>query len=256
MSTKTESKINSLLNSQPSGVVYCSSWLKSHGYSLDLQKRYKKSRWFESIGTGAMIRQFDQVDYLGGIYALQSQLGKTIHPAGKTALSMQGKSHYLELSTKRVQLFGDQNENLPQWFKKRDWKASVNYKATNFLPADLGLVEVEHKNFNVKVSTPARAVMECLYLAPESQPLLETFELMEGLNNIRPAMTQKLLEACKSVKVKRLFLFMADKARHDWLSYLNLEKVDLGSGKRSIVKDGVYVPKYQITIPKELEGTM
>ena len=256
MSTKNESKINTLLNSHPPGVVFSSSWLKSHGYSLDLQKRYRKSRWFESIGPGAMIRQFDQVDYLGGIYALQSQLGKTIHPAGKTALSMQGKSHYLELATKRVQLFGDQNENLPQWFKNRDWEITVNYKATNFLPADLGLVEVEHKNFKVKVSSPARAIMECLYLAPGLQPLQETFELMEGLNNVRPELTQQLLEACKSVKVKRLFLFMADKVGHDWLSYLNLEKIDLGSGKRSIVKDGVYEPRYQITIPKELGETM
>ncbi len=203
-----------------------------------------------------MIRRFDQVDYLGGIYALQSQLGKTIHPAGKTALSMQGKSHYLELSTKRVQLFGNQNENLSQWFRNRDWKVSVNYRATNFLPAKLGLVEVEHKNFKVKVSGPARAVMECLYLAPRSQPLQETFELMEGLNNMRPALTQQLLETCRSVKVKRLFLFMADKTGHDWLGYLNLEKIDLGSGKRSIVKDGVYVPRYQITIPKELGTTM
>ena len=256
MSTKNESKINTLLNSQPSGVVFASSWLKNHGYSLDLQKRYRKSRWFESIGTGAMIRQFDQVDYLGGIYTLQSQLGKTVHPAGKTALSMQGKSHYLELATKRVQLFGDQSEYLPQWFKNRDWKVSVNYRATNFLPAGLGLVEVEHKNFKVKVSSPARAVMECLYLAPRLQPLQETFELMEGLNNMRPALTQQLLETCRSVKVKRLFLFMAEKAGHDWLSYLNLEKIDLGSGKRSIVKDGVYVPRYQITIPKELGTTM
>ena len=82
------------------------------------------------------MRQFDQVDYLGGIYELQSQPGKTIHPADKTALSMQGKSHYLELATKRVQLFGNQNENLPQWFKDRDWKVSVNCRATNFLPAD------------------------------------------------------------------------------------------------------------------------
>jgi hypothetical protein len=252
VSTKTESKINKLLNSQPSGVVFTSTWLKNHGYSLELQKRYKKSQWFESIGTGAMIRQFDQVDYLGGIYALQSQLGKTIHPAGKTALTMQGKSHYLELSTKRVQLFGGQNENLPQWFKDRNWKVSVDYKATNFLPVDLGLVEVAHKNFNIKVSSPARAVMECLYLAPKSQPLQETFELMEGLNNLRPELTQQLLETCRSVKVKRLFLFLADKAGHDWLNYLNLEKIDLGSGKRSIVKDGVYVPRYQITIPKEL----
>ena len=203
-----------------------------------------------------MIRQSDQVDYLGGIYALQSQLGKTVHPAAKTALSMQGKSHYLELSTKRIQLFGGQNENLPLWFEKRDWGVSVTYKASNFLPPELGLVEVEHKGFKVKVSSPPRALMECLYLAPGSQPLLEVFELMEGLNNMRPALTQNLLEACKSVKVKRLFLFMADKARHDWLGYLNLEKIDLGSGKRRIVKEGVYISRYQITVPKELEETM
>ncbi len=74
------------------------------------------------------------------------------------------------------------------------------------------------------------------------------------LNNLRPASVQSLLEACTSVKVKRLFLYLADKAGHDWHNYLKLEKVDLGSGKRSIVKDGVYVSQYQITVPKELEA--
>ena len=59
--------------------------------------------------------------------------------------------------------------------------------------------------------------MECLYLAPKSQLLLEVFELMEGLNN-RPASVQKLLEGCTSVKVKRLFLYLVDKAGHEWLS--------------------------------------
>jgi hypothetical protein len=56
------------------------------------------------------------------------------------------------------------------------------------------------------------------------------------------------------VKVKRLFLYLADKVGHDWLSYISLDKVDLGSGKRAIVNDGVYVSKYQITVPKELEA--
>ena len=32
------------------------------------------------------------------------------------------------------------------------------------------------------------------------------------------------------------------------------DKVDLGSGKRAIVKDGVYVPRYQITVPRALEA--
>ncbi len=254
MSTENESKLNHLLSTQPLGVVLSSAWLADQGYSLDLQKRYKRSKWFDSIGTGALIRHSDRVDYLGGIYALQSQLGLSVHPAAKTALSMHGKAHYLELSTKAVQLFGGKDDILPLCFKQRDWGVSVACKLTSFLPPDLGLIEIEHKGFKVKVSSSARAVMECLYLAPKSQPLLEVFELMEGLNNLRPVSVQKLLEGCTSVKVKRLFLYLADKAGHEWLSYIDLDKVDLGSGKRAIVNDGVYVSKYQITVPKELEA--
>jgi hypothetical protein len=253
MSTEKESKINTLLSSQPLGSVLCSSWLVDQGYSLDLQKRYKKSQWFDSIGTGALIRHADDVDYLGGIYALQAQLGLFVHPAAKTALSLLGKTHYLALSTKKAQLFGCSTESLPLWFKKRDWNLNIECKLTSFLPSELGLVEIEHKNFKVKISSPARAVMECLYLAPKSQPLLEVFELMEGLNNLRPAAVQQLLEACTSVKVKRLFLYLADKAGHEWLNYIKLDRVDLGSGKRAIVSNGVYVSKYQITVPRELE---
>ena len=89
-----------ILPTQPSGIVLSSAWLVEQGYCLELQKQYKKSQWFDSIGTGALIRHGDQVDYLGGIYALQSQLGLFVHPAAKTALALKGKAHYLELSTK------------------------------------------------------------------------------------------------------------------------------------------------------------
>ncbi len=256
MSTVKKTKLNALLSTQPSGTVLSSAWLVEQGYSLDLQKRYKKSLWFDSIGTGALIRHGDQVDYLGGIYALQFQLGLFVHPAGKTALSMQGRAHYLELSAKRAQLFGGKQDRLPLWFKKRDWGVDVACKLTSFLPPDLGLIEIEHKSFTVKVSSPARAVMECLYLTPKYQPLLEVFELMEGLNNLRPVTVQKLLEACRSVKVKRLFLYLADKAGHEWFNFIDLDKIDLGSGKRSIASHGVYVAKYQISVPKELEAVV
>ena len=94
--------------------------------------------------------------------------------------------------------------------------------------------------------------MECLYLAPEEQELMECYELMEGLTNLRPQQVQGLLEVCSSVKVKRLFLYFAEKAKHSWLEYLDLSKIDLGKGKRSIVNNGVFVPKYGITLPKEL----
>ena len=77
---------------------------------------------------------------------------------------------------------------------------------------------------------------------------------MEMLSLVPPFKVQELLEDCKSIKVKRLFLYMAEKAGHDWLKMLDLSKISLGTGKRATVKNGVYNAKYQITIPKELEN--
>lgn len=254
MSIVTPTKINQLVNSQPSGVVYQSSWLKEQGYSYGLQERYRKSRWLESIGTGAMIRVGDEVGYEGAVHALQKQSGLSVHPGGKTALAYLGKAHYLEMETKRVTVFGSRGEKLPVWFEKYDWGVVVDYYQTSFLPKDLGMTEVSVKNFSIKVSGAVRAVMDCLYLASEKQDLIECYELMEGLNNLRPDKVQALLEKCRSVKVKRLFLYLAEKAGHSWFKYLKLNQIDTGSGKRSIVKGGVYVDRYQITVPKELEN--
>lgn len=252
MSTDKKIKINQLLSTHPSGIVYQSFWLVKQGYSLDLQKRYRKSDWLTSIGTGAMIRSGDNVGYEGAIYALQQQAGLFVHPAGKTALSLLGKAHYLELSPKKAVVFGGKNEKLPTWCKTHDWGIQLDYYSSSFLPADIGLVEVELKTFSIQVSSAARALLECLFLAPKNQELVECYQLMEGLNNLRPNLVQKLLESCTSIKVKRLFLFLAEKANHSWVKHINLEKIDLGSGKRSIVKNGAYNSKYKITVPKEL----
>ena len=115
----------------------------------------------------------------------------------------------------------------------------------------MGLSEVQIKEYNNKVSNEIRAMMECLYLAPRSQELTECYELMEGMNNLHPKKVQELLEHCNSVKVKRLFLCLAEKIGHDWLNYIELSKVSLGTGKRSFLKNGVLDKKYQITVPQE-----
>jgi len=255
MSIQKETKINQLLSSQPYEVVFLSAWLSKQGYSLSLQERYRKNKWLESIGKGAMIRSGDKVGYEGALYALQNQSSLGIHPGGRTALSLLGKAHYLELAATQVTLFGYKGERLPAWFQKRDWGVKINYHSTAFLPPDIGLMDLEFKTFSIKVSGAIRAIMECLYLAPEKQDLIECYELMEGLNNLRPTLVQQMLEQCQSIKVKRLLLYMAEKSGHTWLKHVDLKKINLGSGKRSIatVSDAVYVPKYQITVPKALE---
>lgn len=254
MSTNIGSKINKLLSSHRQGIVLLSSWLAKQGYSYDLQQRYKKSKWLHSIGVGALVRANEKISYEGAVYALQQQANLSIHPGAKTALSFLGKAHYLELKTTKVVLFGGTKEGLPVWFKKYNWETKIQYYESSFLPKDLGLVDIEVKTFSIKVSGAARAMMECLYLAPKDQDLIECYELMEGLNNLSPKQVQTLLESCQSVKVKRLFLYMAEKANHTWVEYLDKEKIDLGKGKRSIVKNGAFVDKYGITVPKELEA--
>ena len=247
-----EQKINRLLNSQPSGVVYLSSWLTENGFSTQLLNRYKKSNWLYSIGTGAWMRVGEEPTYEGAIYALQQQTKSSIHIGGKTALFLLGKAHYLELSTKQVVLFGGSEEKLPAWFTKYDWGLRVNYFSSSFLPPKVGLQTLEQRNFSLQISNPIRALLECLYLSPKKQELVECYEIMEGLNNLRPKQVQELLEQCTSIKVKRLFLYMAEKTKHEWFNYINQEKVDMGKGKRSLVKEGVYISKYAITVPKEL----
>lgn len=254
MDNDNRSKINKLLGSNPSGIVFTSSWLTDQGYSLDLQKRYRKSHWFESIGSGAMVRAEDNVGFEGAIFAMQNQLNTSFHPGGMTALSMLGKTHYLELGSSKVFLFALAKEHLPTWFHQYDWGLDFSVSLTDFLPPNIGLVEFEVKSFKIKISGQARAMLECLYLSPKEHSFLECFELMEGLSNLRPKTVQELLEGCTSVKVKRLFLYLAEKAGHSWLSYIKFDEIDLGKGKRSLVKNGKYIPKYQITVPKELEG--
>jgi hypothetical protein len=253
MNTLNESKLNRLLQSLPSGTVVLASWMKENGYSPELQKVYRNSNWLESIGRGAMIRKGDQVSYEGALYAMQKQAGSSIHPGGKSALGLLGKAHFLELSTANLYLFGAKHDKLPVWFKAFDWGVNLQYFSSDFLPEDVGMTDYETQNFTFTVSSPARALMECLYLVPRKQSLLECYEIMEGLTTLKPSSVQQLLENCRSVKVKRLFLYLAEKADHAWVKYIKPEHISLGGGKRSVISGGAYNAKYQITVDKELE---
>ena len=77
---------------------------------------------------------------------------------------------------------------------------------------------------------------------------------MEGLSNLSPHRLQKLLANCRSVKVKRLFLFFADRHQHAWVKHIKKEDIDLGIGKRMLVKGGKLNSTYQITVPEDLVG--
>jgi hypothetical protein len=254
MSINNGTKINKLLKAWPIGTVCLSSHLSlKHGVSGQLLERYKKNNWLESIGSGASIRSGDKVDYLGALYALQTQAGLSVHVGGRTALSLLGRGQYIDFSHGHAVLIGGEKEKLPLWFKKKNWITRIDFYSTSFLPPELGLIDLSLGSFSIKISNPLRAILECLYLTPNNQELFECYELMEGLYNLDPKSAQELLEKCSSVKAKRLFLYLAEKLKNPWFKFLDLSKINLGSGNRSLVKNGVYIAKYKITVPEEFE---
>jgi hypothetical protein len=110
---------------------------------------------------------------------------------------------------------------------------------TSFLPSDLGFTDYDAANFKVKIPVVERAILEMLYLTPSVHTLQETYQVMELLGTAKPAVMQNLLEACSSIKVKRLFLYMAERAGLAWFKRRDLSKIDLGRGDREITKGGV-----------------
>jgi hypothetical protein len=246
-------KINDLIQSLPRGSVLLPSWLLSQGYSYELQQRYRKSGWLKSIGKGAMLKSGDPLVLTGALSALQNVENLNIHVGGRSALELQGLAHYLQINSSEITLFVNDRAKLPHWFKTNDWYAKIKlFNLSLFSNETLGMMDVQEGELTMKISNPARAIMECLALCPEKFALVESFELMEGLGALRPAKVQELLESCKSVKVKRLFLYFAEKANHSWLKYIDVSKIGLGTGNRSLVESGALVPRYKLVLPKEL----
>ena len=248
-----KSKINRLIQSSPKGLVLLSPWLVSEGYPYELQQRYRTGGWLKSIGRGAMIKSGDSLLLSGAITALQKQENLDIHIGGRSALELLGFAHYLQINEAEVTLFVENKSLLPLWFSNNQWDRKTRiYGVSLFKDNEQGLTDYHDGELTMKISNAAGAIMECLSLCPNQFPLTEAYELMEGLGTLRPDKVQMLLEQCKSVKVKRLFLYFAERIGHKWFKYLDTGAIDMGSGVRSLFHGGAFVSKYQLILPKEL----
>jgi hypothetical protein len=252
MAGELGSKLNRLLRAWPQGTVAVSRWLEAQGAYQQLVHEYEKSGWIQRIGQGAYVRAGDTVEWSGGLHALQEQVKLPVHAAAKTALQMQGYAHFLPMGNGgTVSLFATPGTRLAAWFRKYDWGSAIRYTTTKLFAddPDSGLTKKALATYAVTLSAPERAIMEVLYLVPAEETFEEAGLLMEGLTTLRPRLVQSLLEQCHSVKVKRLFMFLAEACNHAWIKKLDLSKVNFGKGKRMIVKGGRLDAKYKITVP-------
>ncbi|MGK5084592.1 type IV toxin-antitoxin system AbiEi family antitoxin domain-containing protein [Bdellovibrionota bacterium FG-1] len=259
MSSENSSKLNSLLTHWPNSSVFTCSYIKTKGISDELLKRYRSSCWLKAVGRGAVARVGDEIDWTGGLYAIQAQLRLPVHAAAKTALELLGAAHFVPTGKGgKVFLFGAPATKLPAWFQSYDWGVSLTYTTPNLFkgPPGVGTVVLERGAYSIRISSRERAMFEVLQLVPNPQEYEEAKLLMDGLRTLRPLLVQSLLETCGSIKVKRLFMHLAVACNHKWVKQLKLDKIDFGKGKRVIAEGGVYDPQYRLSVPEiRSEGT-
>lgn len=250
MSLHSRYVIKNLLSSWPYGAVRMCSVLESQGLYRQLAYKYAKSGWLVHYGHGAYARLGDPVHWLGAVYGLQES-GLAVHVGGRTALELQGASHFIRMAEKPlVHLYTQASQHLPSWVLKHEWQAQFILVKVKLSAEELGLVDYPFQGFSVKASCPERAMLELLPEVSDETSFEEASYLMEGLGSLRPALVQSLLESCQSIKAKRLFLFLARYHGHLWVKDLNPEKVYLGVGCRSVVKGGQFDAQHLITVPQ------
>jgi hypothetical protein len=289
MGQQKQGKLNWLQLNLPEGLLVDADWLQRHGYSSPLRSKYVAHGWLDQVARSVYRRppaklsspdEGENLQWQHVVISLQTLLDRPATVGGRTALELQGFAHYLTPAGPReIHLYGA--EEPPSWASKLKLDARLVFHNAEKLFKDRAIPHAKHSP-NVRTDTPTspalgrgfitqpwghwewplimsspeRAILELLDEVPQRETFHQADMLIEGLRNLSPRRLHQLLVACRSVKVKRLFLWFAERHNHAWLKKLDRTGVDLGQGKRMLVRGGKFDPKFNITVPENLDGSI
>ena len=261
--------LSTLRDALPEGVPVPVRWLHALGVSSALVHAYVRSGWLQALPGQAYLRPGPALDWLAALYAAQ-QLGLPVHVGHLSALALQGLSHYQPLGAG-----GPLHLSLPRrppvWLANLPFPASWHHDAlleehapslqlsppslrhaslTLPVAEKLGMVVADPLPWTVFVSSPERAALELAAGLTRGDSWDTAYETFNGLSMLRPTLVQTLLERCPRVVAKRLFLHLASESGHAWLTYLDLTRVNLGTGDRQVVVGGTLDLTWRVTVPR------
>jgi hypothetical protein len=259
-------------------LVVDSGWLERQGVSRQLRRKYVMHGWLHTLARGVFCRPLvpdspSTVPWQQLLISLNALENLPVAAGARTALELQGFSHYVSSAGPReAHLYA--NGALPGWvsrvpvdtklvthnarrlFRNRDVPAFFTKgDAPQKAAEDSGFTQQQGQwKYPLTMSMPERAILELLDEVPKRETFHQADVLMEGLRNLSPRRLQWLLADCKSVKVKRLFFWFAERHNHAWLPKIDRSSIDLGKGKRMLVRGGKLDPTYNITVPDKMDA--
>jgi hypothetical protein len=290
MGQQKQGKLNWMQLNLPEGLLVDAAWLQRQGYSSSLRSKYVAHGWLNRVARSVYRRppaklsapgEDEGLRWQNVVISLQTLLECPFAVGGQTALHLQGFAHYLTAAGHReVHLYGGKTppgwvsalkldarlvfHNAAKLFKdgavprdptmqrgnvKTARNAGANSAQGGFIRQPWG-----HWEWPLIMSSPERAILELLDEVPQRETFHQADVLMEGLRNLSPRRLHRLLVECRSVKVKRLFLWFAERHNHPWLKGLDRKGIDLGRGKRMLVRGGKLDARFNITVPENLDA--
>jgi hypothetical protein len=243
----------------PFGMIATKQWLSSKGLTLHRIDNALKSKKLVMQATGVYARTGVPVSWQGVVCSLQRMSEQSVHVGGLSALELLGFGHYLsDKQDKNIHLYS--LAKLPPWLGKLkvpvtfEWHGTKTLWSSEFLEQESYVIEHSWREDlpSVKLSCQEKACLEMLMSVPKNISFDHADELMQGMTSLSPRKLMVLLHACRNVKVKRLFFWLAERQSYAWSKKLDYREFDLGKGKRVIASKGKLNKKYQITVPEHL----
>lgn len=256
---ESKQKLDEIL---PYGMVATKKWLSSKGLSRHAIDNALKSKKLEALAAGVYTHAKVPATWQSVAGSLQRMCETPVPVGGMTALELQGFGHYLSASKQRtVHLYSEAKP--PAWVSRLELDATFMWHGTkalwrpelttmdNFLKPHLWREELPP----LKISCPEKAYLEMLMDVPQRVSFDHADEIMQGMTSLSPRKLEPLLLACRNVRVKRLFFWLADRQGYAWFKKLDVHDFDLGKGKRVVFSGGKLDRKYRITVPDHLHGS-
>ena len=207
-----DNRFAELLNKTTPGVPISAAELRNRFcISAQLSKYYVDKGFLRRLGSGVFCLPNDPITIYGALVFLQNK-EPGLRVAGKTALAWRGISHHIYFRETTV-VWGKSKAGLPQWVHDNFAVRYSSAKIFEFDDPQLDQLTCKPDPFcplEVRCSCVERALLELLSEVGTKVSSEEARNIFDLVISVREEVLGPLLQACTSLKVKRLFAAWAE----------------------------------------------